>query len=417
MITLFPHQVEVMKKLENGSILAGGTGSGKTIASLAYFYVYIGHGKLIMDGVGKNARMTKPVDLYIITTPKKRDSEKKEWQRDMAHFGLGEKDSPNHKYKKMNVVIDSWNNIKKYENAKDAFFIFDEQRLVGYGAWTKSFLKITKANKWMLLSATPGDVWLDYLAVFIAHGFYKNKKDFATKHIIYKRFTKFPQIDRYYDTHILEEYKRRLVVPMPFDRHTKQHHITVPVKYDEKIMKTIVDDRWNYITEKPIINITELYFLARKLVNSDISRIKMVENLFKENKRMIIFYNFNYELDILRTLSDTLKVPVREWNGQKHEKIPDTDEWIYLVQYTAGAEGWECIETDVTVFYSQNYSYKTMHQAAGRIDRLNTPYKDLYYYTLMSDAWIDKAIRKSIRKKEAFNSTIHYNTSRGIHGL
>ena len=94
---------------------------------------------------------------------------------------------------------------------------------------------------------------------------------------------------------------------------------------------------------------------------------------------------------------------IAEWNGHNHEDIPKTSTWVYIVQYTAGAEGWNCIETDTIIFYSQNYSYKVITQSAGRIDRLNTPFTDLNYYHLYSMSPIDLAIKKAFDCKKDFN--------------
>ena len=44
-----------------------------------------------------------------------------------------------------------------------------------------------------------------------------------------------------------------------------------------------------------------------------------------------------------------------------------------------------------------------MAQAAGRIDRLNSPYRDLYYYHLKSRSGIDIAISKALGQKKQFN--------------
>ena len=128
----------------------------------------------------------------------------------------------------------------------------------------------------------------------------------------------------------------------------------------------------------------------------------MIE-LAEKHPRMIVFYNFDYELDILKHIYYGEDVEIAEWNGHAHQPVPTSEKWIYLVQYNAGAEAWNCITTDTIVFYSQNYSYKIMAQASGRIDRLNTPYIDLHYYHLKSRSGIDLAISRALKDKKKFN--------------
>ena len=383
---LYPYQYDAVKSMHNGCILNGGVGSGKSRTSLYYFWS--------KNGGDMDPYREPDVNqlLVILTTAMKRDTH--EWEHELSLFGEG----------KIDAIIDSWNNIKKYTDIKGAFFIFDEQRVVGYGAWTKAFLKITKSNEWILLSATPGDTWSDYIPVFIANGFYKNKTDFSNQHIIWNRQCTFPKIDRYVDTGILLRQRESLLVDMNFKRPTVAHHIDVECLYDKAQYKTAMKERWDPFKNEPIAQASGLCYVLRKIVNSDDSRIEATINLLREKKRAIIFYNFNYELEALRNALDALGYVFSEWNGQVHEKIPNGDEWAYLVQYSAGAEGWNSTETDTIIFYSLNYSYKIMAQAAGRIDRLNTPYTDLYYYHLKSFASIDIAIAKAIDNKRIFNA-------------
>lgn len=394
-ITLYDYQKEAVKKMKNGCILCGGVGSGKSITALAYYFVI--HGGHLdpyepMDDVN-------PVDLYIITTAKKRDS--LEWEGELSPFLLST--NPESNIGGQKITIDSWNNIKKYENVEEAFFIFDEQRVVGSGAWVKAFLKIAKKNKWILLSATPGDTWMDYLPVFIANGFYKNKTEFIREHVIYSRFSKYPQIDRFINTGRLVRLRNSILVDMDFQRKTIPHHEKVLVQYDKITYKEIMKKRWNIWEDEPINSASELCYALRKLINSDESRQIAVLEIFEKHPRIIIFYNFDYELDALKNLYFGEGVEIAEWNGHKHQPVPESNSWIYLVQYNAGAEGWNCIKTDTIIFFSQNYSYKVLAQACGRIDRLNTPFRDLYYYHLKSNASIDLSISRAIKNKKRFN--------------
>lgn len=394
---MYPYQEDAIKELKNGNILCGGVGSGKSRTALAYFYIL--HGGRI--NTKKYVRMKKPKDLYIITTARKRDT--LEWEDELAVF-LMSTDPKKNSYKN-HVAVDSWNNIKKYVDVRDSFFIFDEQRVVGSGAWVKAFLKIVKTNNWILLSATPGDTWLDYVPVFIANGFYKNRSEFIREHVMYKRFVKYPVVDRYLNTGRLIKYRNMILVDMAFKRETKSHHIDIWVDYDRADYREVMRNRWNIWTNEPLINASEYCQALRRVVNTSEGRPEAVLEVFKDHPKIIVFYNYNYELELLRTLNYGKGVRIAEWNGHKHMDIPRSKSWVYLVQYTAGAEGWNCTKTDTMIFYSQNYSYKIMKQAAGRIDRLNTPYKDLYYYHLKSKSGIDLGIDRALREKKKFNES------------
>ena len=396
-ISLFDYQLDAVSRMRNGCILCGGVGSGKSRTSLAYYYKEQG-GVL---GTKNYVRMKNPKDLYIITTARKRDT--LEWEGELSYFLLST--NPKVNGYKNRVIVDSWNNIQKYKNVTDSFFIFDEQRVVGSGVWVKSFLKITKSNDWILLSATPGDTWQDYIPVFIANGFYRNRTEFCNEHIIYSRFSKFPKIDRYINTGRLIRLRDRILVDMDFKRETIAHHEDIIVQYDIPKYKETMRNRWDPYNNEPITNASGLCYILRKIVNSDESRQIALMDILESRPKVIVFYNFDYELDILKGLHYGKDVQIAEWNGHSHQPIPTSKSWVYLVQYTAGCEGWNCIKTDTIVFYSQNYSYKVMAQAAGRIDRLNTPYTDLYYYHLKSRSGIDLAISKALKDKKKFNET------------
>lgn len=392
---LYDYQFDAVNNMRNGCILNGGVGSGKSRTALYYYFKEQG-GSI----ESKYIPMKNPKDLYIITTARKRDT--LEWEGELANFLISTKPELNELYTNKNVV-DSWNNIKKYANVTNSFFIFDEQRVVGTGAWTESFLKIARNNNWILLSATPGDTWEDYIPVFIANGFYRNKSEFTREHCVYSRFTKYPKIERYINTGRLIRLRNRILIDMDFQRKTTAHHEDVYVKYNTTMFLEAIRKRWDPYKDEPIQQASGLCYVLRRIVNEDESRQLALLQLFEEHPKIIVFYNFDYELDILLNLHYGEDVEIAQWNGHKHQPVPDTDKWVYLVQYTAGAEGWNCIKTDTIIFYSQNYSYKIMQQSSGRIDRLNTPYSDLYYYHLKSRSGIDLAISKALQAKKNFN--------------
>lgn len=408
---LYDYQYDAVERMHDGCILNGGVGSGKSRTALYYYFKQYGGCK--KNGV--NSVMKDPADLYIITTAKKRDS--LEWDGELTNYCMSIHEDAN--YYNNSIFIDSWNNIKKYTDVTDAFFIFDEDRVIGKGAWVKAFLKICKSNRWILLSATPGDTWSDYIPVFIANGFYKNRTEFNWEHVVFSQYSKFPKIERYVNTGRLLRLRRKILVSMDYNRHTEAHHMDIWVDYDKNaykyvnkerksLFKTFLDENGETIY-LPIVNAAELCYELRKIVNSDESRQAKIVELIANRGKAIIFYNFDYELEILKNLPYPEGTLISELNGHKHEDIPPGDKWVYLVQYNAGAEGWNCVRTDTIIFYSQNYSYRIMTQAAGRIDRLTTPYLDLYYYHLKCGAGIDLAIAKALSEKKKFNETKFFN--------
>ena len=374
MVQLTDNQIKARDNLKSGSILYGGVGSGKTFTSLSF---------------AKERYSDR--DIYVITTAKKRDSG--DWEDEASQIGVEL------------TAVDSWNNITNYNMVKNAFFIFDEQRAVGYGTWGRALIKIARQNDWVMCTATPGDTWMDYLVIFIANGFYKNRKEFVDQHVEYDPWVKFPKIKKFHNQGKLAKLRHSVLVPIKVDRHTTRKRVKVKCDFNKEVYSDIAQKRWNIYTREPIKNAPELLSTLRHSVNADKDRIFHAKWLADMHDKVIIFYNFDYELEILRTMAQGLDKPYSEWNGHLHEPIPDADEWLYLVQYTSGAEGWNCTETDTMIFYSLNYSYKIVEQAEGRIDRMNTPFKELTYFYLVSDSSIDKSIEQSVESKKIFNQS------------
>lgn len=381
-VSLRPHQKKALDELENGKILCGGVGTGKSRVAAAYY-----------------KKKEADADVYVITTARKRDS--LDWEGEFAQFGIGKHLDATTGGQ---LVVDSWNNLHKYRDVVGAFFVFDEQRIVGSGEWAKSFLAISKTNRWILLTATPGDTWLDYIPVFVANGFYKNRSEFKRDHVVYNTYSKFPKVERYTQVGRLVRYRNNLLVQMPFERHTTRFLKIVETDYDRDLFEKVLNKRWHVYEDRPLRDVAELFSVMRKVVNCDPSRLESVRELMSTHPKLIVFYNFDYELMALRQCVNGTTTAIAEWNGHFHQEIPATERWVYLVQYAAGAEAWNCIETDAMVFYSLTYSYKMWEQSQGRIDRLDTPFANLFYYVLKSKSVIDNLVWKAVKNKENFNA-------------
>jgi hypothetical protein len=278
MSSLKPHQLTALRKLSNGNILRAGVGTGKSRVAVRYYLENHPH-----------------QDVYVITTARKRDS--KDWEGEFASEVVG-------KHADTTIAgiltVDSWNNIDKYCDVVDAFFVFDEQRLVGTGKWVKSFLKIVKNNGWILLTATPGDTWLDYIPVFIANGFFKNRTEFKREHVVYAPHVRFPKVQRYIAEGRLIRYRNQILVDMPYPKMTTRHESTIWVPHNEKLVEEVTKSRWHLYYDRPIRDIAELYSVRRRVINSDPGRVEALRKLLKDWPRQVVFYNFDYELELLR---------------------------------------------------------------------------------------------------------------------
>lgn len=390
-VPLYKTQYQVIPKIKNGNVIVGGTGVGKSRTSLAY-YCYKNGGMLEDCGINISnfLKRKEKKKLIVITIAKKRND--MDWEKEALPFGIvGE------------LIVDSWNNIKKYKDFENCFFIFDEQKTVTYGTWSKTFIKICKKNEWIMLSATPGDKWIDYMAIFIANGIYKNQTHFEYEHVVFDRMSKYKNILRYINTDVLEKHRNKIFIFMKASSERTKYKKYIEHDYDMISYNLVNEKRWNIFKEKPIKDAGELCYTSRKVVNMSKTKLYIIDKIIKEKKKVIIFYNYNYELEILEQFLNDNKIKYSQYNGIKHEKIPTGESWAYLVNYSAGAEAWNCIDTNTIIFYSLNYAYRVMKQSAGRIDRSNSPYMELHYYYLITNSKIDKAILKALKNKKKFN--------------
>lgn len=378
MIVLDEKQEKALAELKpSGSILVGATGSGKSIVGLEWY---------------RRKRSTLP--LLVITTAKKKDSN--EWIEEAAKLDIH------------NIEVVSWNTIQKYVSINNHVVIFDEHRAIGYGEWAKSFIAIAKNNDWIILTATPGDDWMDFAAVFIAEGFYRNRTAFLNAHVEWNPWVRYPKVLKWHNVWQLIEYRNLITTTLDYQRSALLHTFNIVTEYDKEAYTRALKTRWNPFNDEPIRNAAELCYCLRRISNETTSKLDILGEIFDAKKKLILFYNFKYELEMIRTWCSKNEILLREWNGEKHQDLPNGKSWIYAVQFIAGSEAWNCTSTDTLVFFSQNYSYRLMAQAAGRIDRRNTPYEHLYYYRLFTNSTIDNAINEALERKGKFNERLFY---------
>ena len=403
-IILKPFQENCLERLSTGKVLAADTGAGKSIMSLAWYLSKecASDEHSLKSGAKAWTLYHGSPDLYIITTPKKRDSE--EWESDLSKFNLV-KGRNSKEMGEVNIFIDSWNNIKKYTEIKNSVFIFDEQRAVGSGTWAKSFVKIAKQNHWIMLSATPGDTWSDWCPLMIAKGYYPNRTAFFNKHAVYNPYVKYREIIRWDNTDELEYYRSKMLVTCRMEKKTTRHFEEVIADCSNKYeVKRAYKERTNPKTGEPFKSASELCAYTRNIINTDPTRSAVGLKIIQMYDRIIIFYTLTDELEGIKWACNKAGRKMYFYNGEIHDQVPTGNNWAYIVQYTAGSEAWNCTTCNAMLFWDLTYSYKQFKQATGRIDRLNTPYSDLYYYAIRSYMPLDLAIRRALREKKDFNS-------------
>lgn len=401
-VNLRQFQHECVQALRSGKVLAAGVGAGKSIMAL-YWYVT----KCCTVRTSHNANgelfqiMPGSPDLVIITTAKKRDNH--EWDDELYRYALHQGENSK-KMGRVHVTIDSWNNITKYVDTS-AVFIFDEQRAIGSGAWSKAFVRIARRNPWVMLSATPADTWSDWCPIFVADGFYRNRTEFFRRHAVYSRYTKYPRIDRWIDEDYLNRCRDRVLVTCEVPRETERVVHQLTCAYDKETVRKAMKTRWNPETEEPFLNATELCFYLRRVIDTDPTRLSYAAHVVRDHRKVIIFYTLRAELEQILKLEEVTGVPVYQYNGGRHDDLPQGNSWVYAVQFQAGSEGWNCTSCNTVLYWSLPYSYKQAEQAAGRIDRLDTSYKTLNYYIMRSFAPLDLGIIRALRNKENFNAS------------
>lgn len=396
---LYDSQEEVIQEIEgNSKILELGTGSGKTLISLQE---YLDH------------HSQHPL-LIICPNSKFREGG---WDREVAviekHYGVKidyEVIPYSHLWTKRKVPKKpTYKTNDKLGDYKGRFIIFDEIHFVKNPTSERgktAQLLIKNSKGFLGLSATPlSNGWEDSMNYFIMFGMAKNKTSFIREYA--------SGLDHYYKPY---GWKGDLLSPMWEaisifrDKHdmTDLPKLTLQDVYFKKSTRysKILKDR---ICEDIVYDtVPKLYAGLRQYANLKHKGEYLNELLEGTSENVVVFYNFNTELDeIMKAIPKGKKVFIANGKGYS---IPQKGKWgnvknsVSVVQYQSGGTGIEMQYAYTVVFFSPTYSYQDYEQSMGRVYRTGQE-ENVTAYLFKTRGTVETAIWKSLEKKKDFNPT------------
>lgn len=137
-------------------------------------------------------------------------------------------------------------------------------------------------------------------------------------------------------------------------------------------------------------------------------RYSMIKELLEStNDRMVIFYNFNAELEQLKVICEELDKPISQVNGSVKDldNFENIDNTVLLVQYQAGAMGLNLQKANKIIYFSLTESSDLFEQSKKRIHRIGTT-QPCFYYILMCENSVEEDIYKSLLLKQDYNDAL-----------
>lgn len=397
---LYKLQEKILNKSKENYLFHLGTGTGKTIIALHHYIKY-----------------SYPLDLIIIAPAVK--VKEGGWDREIK-FVFNELGLEMPKYE-----VVSYSKLKKYV-AKKGHYIFDECHYIKNSTSLRG--KISKelvkkyATCFSLLSATPASKWEEWCNYFILWGICKNKTEFYKRYVVMGRqrygSIEFNTVVGYQNTELLKEHIKRRTSK----KYTVNDMVEMPDLIEQYIefkcsseYKKIKNDR---IMESngsiiKLDTISKLYSTLRQQANIT-DKLEYLEYIINSNEEdnVLIFYNFNYEKDMIINYLKSKKIKVDYIiNGvTKNYPIKENFELINntvtLVQIQAGGTGIELTYINKVVYFSPTYSYQDYIQSIGRAYRNGQENKVLVYKFKVLNS-IETDIWECLERKEDFNERLY----------
>ncbi|MBL0992197.1 MAG: DEAD/DEAH box helicase [Escherichia coli] len=312
---------------------------------------------------------------------------------------------------------------------KDTFIIIDESHKVSVSKSkvTKFVMGLSKRAKYnYLCTATPvsnGKLENWYPQLFISNVFRKPKKEFEQLFVIKQMrqmgSMRFMQITGYRNEHLLEQmideasvkYKRdKGYLPEDYVYKTKKPAMYNKLKKsrlykDDNDLRVELDNSSKLFNSLRQVSHGFLNGISKQVSKEPFERLDAILETHN-NERVVIFYNYKWEAEMLKQLLDKLKRPYGEYNGSVKDLKPfkNNDNGVVLAQYKSASTGInDFVISNVMVFNSMPLSSTEYLQAKGRTDRHGQDKTPLYYH-IVPDTPIEKKIFSVVTNGKDFTN-------------
>ena len=425
---LFDYQQQIVdEKYEDSKALFMQMGTGKTFVSMAFF------------------EKSERAKLLVVCLATKVD----DWNRDLTdELGLDEVVSLNKGTKKNRELMeDAQYLVISFESSwrldkelvawvdDDTYIIVDEShKIKNPSSKVGKFMRKlgAKTDYKTILTGTPqSNGYIDYYNQFHFLGYLDmNQTNFKKRYAItqmmqYGAGPIFQEIIGYRNTEELDEmihnhsvfYDRKLddeelpdEIPVYFPSYPKYRKISNDKVYEFKDGTLEIYD-----------TLGAGVMLQRQLASGYISKGGNTEVLDKSkldwmrdflegyDERVVVFYNYNAELEQLKQLLERLDRPYSEYNGHRKDlrAFQESSEGVVLANYGSASTGInDFVIASTMVMYSLTTSYIDFEQAKKRIDRIGQTKKPLFYFLIMKGT-IDARVYHSLQEGKDFDERMY----------
>lgn len=413
MVKLLPHQQDAMKRLENFNNVA--------------FFHDMGLGKTF-EGAEKMYQFGEPLNLIVCQKSKIDDWKKhltNNYDYDILNLQTTKdlKRFQENEYKTPAVFIINYESVwrEKCKKLNDLKFtlLLDESSMIqnSKAKITKYLIKLFNSKNiahTILLSGTPvSGKYENYWSQSYLLGWDISKKLFD-KHYVIKESRK-NRTGQYY-THVvgyknIDRLKNKLsqygadfikteeVIDLPS---TNTNIVTYKAGTQYKKFKK---DKLLITKEKEYVGDTILtYRLYQKMLLAQYKKNVLTDLLTSTNDRVVVFYEYNVEKEVIEQVAKKLDKPISYVNGEVKNlsNFNNYEDAVLIVNYKAGAKGGNYQLANKMILFSPTESAENYSQAKKRIHRVGQE-KTCFYWELVGEKTIEEDIYEAVRKGVDYN--------------